>query len=213
MVSISLPPEGGLAPMGLIKPAWGMFVLLSGPGGVGKGTVGKQLLVTRDDLQLVPSATTRGSEDRDGEGEYIYCTMNEFAAHWKAGHLLEADQHLDNWYGQMAPEPGTIGLSDIDINGSERLWNAGLPNLLRIGLLPPGETLEEKIDVCVMRMTERGSSPDVIDKRRARAGVEIHAIQERWPHDPDALIIVNSDLDETVQLIDEHISQRLALID
>lgn len=141
MSTTSLPPGGGLAPLELIRPAWDLFVLLSGPGGVGKGTIIKQLLTMCPDLQLVSSATTRDPDERDGPGEYDYCSLAGFVDHWKAGHLLEVDEHMGKWYGQMAPPPGVVGISDIDINGSERLFDAGLPNLLRIGLVPPGETM------------------------------------------------------------------------
>lgn len=68
------------------------------------------------------------------------------------------------------------------------------------------------IDVCVQRMTGRGSSQAVIDKRRERAEIEIRVIRERWPRDPDSLIIINTTLDETVDLIGQHITRRLTMM-
>jgi len=210
MPSIPLPPKGDMAPLELTKPSWNLFIILSGPGGIGKGTVGRELRAQRPELKLIPSATTRDPDERDNPGEYVYCDDTEFLEHWQQGHLLEASEHMDNWYGQMAPSLDTLGISDIDVNGSQRMFKAGLPRLLRIGLIPYGETMEEQIEVCVSRMRGRGSSQATINKRRERAEYEIHTILSRWPLDPDALIIVNIDLEETVATINQHITERLA---
>ena len=198
----SLPPEGGLAPIDRIRADWSLFVIISGPGGVGKGTCIQRILSEMPELELIPSATTRGPDQRDGEGEYYYATETEFVDFWEGGELIEAQQvHGSDWYGQMMPGQGALGISDIDVLGSERLFEAGLPKLLRLGLLPPGNSMDEMIEVCVQRMMGRGSDQKTINRRRERAEFEIHTIQERWGRDPDAQVIVNNDLDETVATI------------
>ena len=195
---MGLPETGQAASLSIIRTNWQLLILVSGPGGVGKGTIVTELRRLMPNLQLCPSAVTRPHDDRDAEGEYIYLDIDAFAKEWRCGRLLEADPHMGNWYGLTHPGEDVLAISDIDVKGSLRMYEAGFPNVLRIGVLPPGDTIEEMIEVCVQRMVARGSDANTIQKRRDRAVLEIRLIHNEWHRDPDAFVVVNDDLHRAV---------------
>lgn len=205
-----LPEEGQAADLTPEQADWHLLVLLSGPSGVGKGTIGARLLQLFPHLILCSSATTRGPEPRDREGEYLYSTMGQFVQMWEDGKLLEVDGHFDRWYGLKHPGKDAFALSDVDVKGSMRMYRAGQPRLLRIAILPPGETVDEMIDTCTSRMESSRTDADGIAKRRDRITEEVGIIQTSWRADPDARIVVNDNLDMAVFECQNYIDARLA---
>jgi guanylate kinase len=182
--------------------SWRLLVLLSGPSGVGKGTIGARLREIFPELLLCPSATTRSWEPRDAEGEYLYVSRAKFTEMWDAGELLEADPHFDNWYGLTTPTKGVMAISDIDVKGSIRLSQTSAPNLLRIAILPPGATIDQMVDVCTARMDASRTDAAGIAKRRARATEEIQIIQDSWCTDTRnaTAVVINNDLETAVKI-------------
>lgn len=205
-----LPKEGQAADLSPEQANWHLLILLSGPSGVGKGTIGARLLKLFPELMLCTSATTRDREPRDGEDEYAYTTLTEFTHMWEDGRLLEVDGHFKRWYGLMHPGEDAFALSDVDVKGSTRMYKAGQPRLLRIAILPPGKTIDEMIDTCTSRMEADRSDIDGIAQRRARVAEEVGIINSTWLEDPAAKIVINDDLDtavaECADIIEAHLA-------
>ena len=83
-----------------MKKNKGKLVVISGPSGVGKGTICKQLLSECDDLILSVSATTRFPRIEDLEGvTYFFKSQDEFKDMIEAGEFLEWAVYNDNYYG------------------------------------------------------------------------------------------------------------------
>src|SRR5690625_6088268 len=78
----------------------GILFILSGPSGVGKGTVRKQLFKEATDLKYSVSMTTREKRPGEQEGvDYFFKTKEEFERLIQQGELLEYAKYVDNYYG------------------------------------------------------------------------------------------------------------------
>ncbi len=165
----------------------GKLVVISGPSGVGKGTVVEKMMRMRDDLIFSVSATTR--EPRPGEQEgvsYYFISRERFEEMIRQGEFLEYDAHADNYYGTprgQAEEKrarGTV-LLDIDPMGARQVRD-NEPEALLIFMMPPSvEELER-------RLRNRGdTSEDQIRKRMKRA---VWEMEQRVWYD---YVVVNDD--------------------
>ena len=152
----------------------GLLVSISGPSGVGKGTVIKRVRDLLPDAGHSVSVTTR--EKRDGETEgisYFFRTHEEFKEMNEKGEILESDMYLSNHYGtpispflRMAQE-GKDVLFDLTVAGSLALMDK-FENAVTIFLLPPSMRELKR------RLESRGTeSKQVIEKRIAEASEEI----------------------------------------
>ncbi len=78
----------------------GVIFVISGPSGVGKGTLVKLLLQEDPSLALSISCTTRQPREGEQDGrEYFFLTKEEFEARLKEDGFLEYDEHFGNYYG------------------------------------------------------------------------------------------------------------------
>lgn len=127
-----------------------LFVI-SGPSGVGKGTLVKRLMEEDDSLALSISCTTRQPRvgERDGE-HYFFVTEREFKNRIAENDFLEYDEHFGNYYGtprsfveRRLKEKSVI--LEIDVVGglnSKRL----MPDAVLIFIAPPSmEELEKRL--------------------------------------------------------------------
>ena len=82
----------------------GLLIVLSGPSGVGKGTVRKAIFESSDnDFQYSISMTTRNMRPGEEEGvDYFFRTKEEFEALIEAGEMLEYAEYVGNYYGSSA---------------------------------------------------------------------------------------------------------------
>lgn len=150
----------------------GLIVVLSGPSGAGKASVAKG-----SGLQIAPSWTTRPPKSRDQPGEYIYVDKQEFEAGWRAGKLLECDEHFGNLYGLAKPPANKVLITDIDVNGALKLKDSP-GEVLFIGILPPDPIVE----TCLSRLMARGDETDTeIQEREDRIKYEAGLILSQWP--------------------------------
>ena len=157
----------------------GRLIILTGPSGVGKGTLLKALLARHPELYLSISATTRLPRAGEVDGtHYCFYTRDRFEAEIAAGTLLEWAEFAGNYYGTpIAPVQARIDLGDvvileIELAGARQVAQI-FPTALRIFILPPDlATLEDRI-------RERGTdSAAAIERRLAQAIVEIAAQAE-----------------------------------
>ncbi|MTD30296.1 guanylate kinase [Planomicrobium sp. YIM 101495] len=153
----------------------GLLIVLSGPSGVGKGTVRKELFSQPDtNYEYSISMTTR--QPREGEVDevdYFFKTRGDFEKLIEQGQLLEYAQYVDNYYGtpleyvDRMRDAGRDVFLEIEVQGASQVREK-VPDGLFIFLAPPSlSELEERL---VGRGTE---SDDVIASRISAARQEL----------------------------------------
>jgi guanylate kinase len=158
--------------------------VITGPSGVGKGTLISALCRQFPDSRLAVSATTRPprSGERDGR-EYHFLTSGDFERRVAAGEFLEHAEYAGNRYGTLRSEveEGPVVL-EIEVQGARQVRQA-LPDAVQVFIAPPSiEALRERL---VARGTD---SPEGIRRRLAVAEDELGA-QDEFQH-----VVVNDDL-------------------
>ncbi|MGB3691751.1 MAG: guanylate kinase [Spirulinaceae cyanobacterium] len=157
----------------------GKLILLTGPSGVGKGTLVRSLRLSFPELYLSVSTTTRSPRSGEVEGQhYYFVTKEQFQSMIKGGELLEWAEYAGNFYGtprssvEKQLKVGNSVILEIELIGARKIKEI-FPQALRIFILPPSvEELEA-------RLRGRGKdSEEVINKRLQRAVEEIAAADE-----------------------------------
>ena len=153
----------------------GVLIVLSGPSGVGKGTVRKALFEEPDiDFQYSISMTTRQPRNGEVNGEdYFFVTRDEFETEIANGDMLEYAEYVGNYYGtpkkfiDQTLAAGRDVLLEIDVQGALQVKEK-MPEGAYIFLTPPDlAALKERL---IGRGTE---AMDVIDRRVSAATAEI----------------------------------------
>jgi guanylate kinase len=180
-------------------PAGRLFVI-TGPSGVGKGTLIGRLLEQVPELELSVSATTRPPRPGERNGvDYHFLSAEEFERLADAGDLLEHATYAGHRYGTPRAEveprlrAGRSVVLEIEVQGARQVREA-MPEAVQVFIAPPSPgALRERLEG---RATDR---PEQIDRRLSAAEEELAARQE-FGH-----VIVNDDLeratDELVGLV------------
>ncbi len=172
------------------------LIIITGPSGVGKGTVVKDILEKDKDIWLSISATTRKPRIGEKYGENYYFMSNErFKDMIDKKEFLEWAQFAGNYYGTPLStvnekiEKGFIVLLEIEVEGAKQIKEK-FPDALSIFLLPPSlEELEKRI-------RNRGTEKDeAIKIRLSRANYEIESSDEF------DFVLTNHDVEDTVKRI------------
>lgn len=153
----------------------GMLIVLSGPSGVGKGTVRKALFEEPDvDFEYSTSMTTRKPREGEKNGvDYYFVSKEQFEQNIQNGEMLEYAKYVDNYYGtplkyvNKTLEAGKDVFLEIEVNGAMQV-RANCPDAVFVFLTPP--------DLMALkhRLIGRGTDKmDVINKRIKRAVGEI----------------------------------------
>ena len=173
----------------------GKFIVISGPSGVGKGTICDRLIKELNAWYSV-SMTTRGIREGEIDGvNYYFVSKDEFLNRIKEGKLLEYNIYNDNYYGTPKDkvleklEQGINVFSEIDVNGARNIKNI-FSDALLIYIAPPS------IDILRERLLGRGTEDiETIEKRLRIAEEELKMI------DFYDYVVVNDDLEEAISKV------------
>jgi guanylate kinase len=167
------------------------ILVITGPSGVGKGTLIEGLLQQVPGLQLAVSATTRKPREGEVNGvHYHFLSEEDFDRRVGAGEFIEHAEYAGNRYGTLKSElarPARGIVLEIDVQGARQVRDR-LPEARLIFIEPPSfEDLER-------RLAGRGSDrPEQIERRLAAAREELAAAGE-FDHR-----VVNDDLQPALQ--------------
>ncbi len=179
------------------SPSPGRLIVLTGPSGVGKGTLMQELLKRHPELYYSVSVTTRSPRPGEINGEnYYFISRSKFEQLVAQGEFLEWAEFAGNYYGTPREavlnqvQSGKLVVLEIELAGARQI-RTSFPSALSIFILPPSlNELESRI---------RGRAQDseeAIARRLHRAQVEIQAADEF------DVQIVNDELENALNAIE-----------
>jgi len=179
--------------------------VITGPSGVGKGTLIRGLLERMPGLELSVSATTRAPRPGEENGvDYHFLTSEQFDARVQAGDFVEHARYSGNRYGTLRSElerrlaDGAGVVLEIEVQGARQVRGA-MPEAVAVFIAPPSE------GALRARLVGRGTdSPEQVDQRLRTAERELEA-QPEFAH-----VVVNDRLE---QATDELVSIVRAAMD
>ena len=173
-----------------------LIIVVSGPGGVGKGTIVDALVQRDPKLWLSRSWTTRERRSGESDDAYVFRTTDEFEDRITAGGFLEWTEFLGNYYGTPRPErlndPDAPDIVlEIELDGAQQVKKQ-YPQAILIFVLPPSREEQER------RLRGRGDPGDKVLARLRKAELEEPVGRQQADY-----VVVNDELERTV---DEMIS-------
>jgi guanylate kinase len=180
--------------------------VITGPSGVGKGTLIKMLLDRVPSLALSVSATTRSPREGEADGvDYHFLTEDQFQERIAAKDFLEYASYSGNHYGTLNSEldrclaKGRSVVLEIEVQGAQQV-RAARPDSVQIFIAPPDPAVLRE------RLSGRGTdSAEAIDKRLKTAEQEL-AAQDDFKHR-----IVNDDLDKAADELESIVRDSIGL--
>lgn len=189
------------APRPVPLPDGAEVIVISGPGGVGKGTLVGELLRRDPRLWVSRSWTTRQRRPGESPDAYHFVTRERFEERIRDGGFLEWTEFLDYLQGSPLPEPpeGRDVLFEIDVRGAASI-KALYPDALLVFVDAPDRSVQEA------RLRGRGDDEERIRQRLAKAEEEVALAREL-----EVVHLVNDDLEralgELQELIEGHRSR------
>ncbi|MBO6244640.1 MAG: AAA family ATPase [Clostridia bacterium] len=176
-----------------------MLVILSGVAGAGKDTIKKELIKRMENVESLPSYTSRPKREGDVDGgTYHFVSKQEFEQMIENGEFYEYDIHHNNYYGTSRKllndkiNSGKIIVKDIDVNGTKHLIELLKDDtrIITIFLRVPKEELKKRLEERIDK-----PSPEEVILRLNRFDYEESKINL---YD---YVLKNDDLEKTVQII------------
>lgn len=170
----------------------GPVVVISGPSGVGKGTICRELVHRLGNAYLSVSVTTRPRAKTEVDGnDYWFISRQEFQRRIGQGAFLEYAEVFGNFYGtprdkiDQSLREGKIVILEIDVQGGKQAKQA-FPDAKMVFVLPPqSSTLQQ-------RLSGRGrDDAATVQRRLAKAEQEISAAKSCYTY-----FVVNDDLEK-----------------
>lgn len=165
-----------------------MIIVVSGPGGVGKGTIVDALVKRDPELWLSRSWTTRERRPSESEDAYVFTASDDFEQRISNGGFLEWTEFLGNYYGTPTPDADDHRdiVLEIEVDGAQQVKRIA-PDAMLIFVLPPSRDEQER------RLRGRGDLDHKVLARLKKAEEEEPIGRELADH-----LVVNDDLDETI---------------
>jgi guanylate kinase len=165
-----------------------LIVVVSGPGGVGKGTIVDELCRRSPSLWLSRSWTTRDRRPGEPADAYVFTDRAMFESRIAAGGFLEWTEFLGNYYGTPVPEAtdDTVVILEIEVDGARQV-KARFPDAVLVFVMPPSREEQQR------RLRYRGDHEDKVAARLRKAEEEEPIGRAMSKH-----IVVNDDLERTV---------------
>jgi guanylate kinase len=165
-------------------------LVITGPSGVGKGTLIRGLLCRVPGLELAVSATTRPPRPGERNGrDYYFLSEDEFQRRTQRGEFVEHATYAGNRYGTLRSElarPARGIVLEIDLQGARQVRRA-MPEATQVFIAPPS------LAALRARLERRASdSPGEISERLAVAPQEL-AAREEFGH-----VVVNDDVERAL---------------
>jgi guanylate kinase len=168
-----------------------MVFVITGPSGVGKGTLIRGLLERIPELELSTSATTRKPRPGEEDGvDYHFLTPEQFEEHVEAGDFVEHATYSGNRYGTLRSElerrvrAGAPVVLEIEVQGARQVRQS-IPEAVAVFIAPPS------LDALRVRLVGRGTdSADEVEERLLTAERELSA-QPEFAH-----VVVNDRLEQ-----------------
>jgi guanylate kinase len=168
-------------------------VVITGPSGVGKGTLIRALRDRIPELELSVSATTRGPRPGEEHGkDYWFLNREEFEKRIAGGGFVEHAEYSGNRYGTLRSEldlrvaAGHPVLLEIEVQGARQVAET-MPEALRIFIAPPSA------DTLRTRLIGRGTDTREQIDRRLQVSEDELAAQPEFP-----VVVVNDRLEDAI---------------
>lgn len=169
-------------------------LVITGPSGVGKGTLIRALLDRLPQLELSVSATTRSPRPGEQDGaHYHFLSPDEFEARVQAGDFVEHAVYSGNRYGTLRSElerrtaAGAPVVLEIELQGARQV-RAAMPDAVAVFIAPPSR------EALRARLIGRGTdTPEEVEERLRTADRELEAQSEF------SRVVVNDRLEDSVE--------------
>jgi guanylate kinase len=179
--------------------------VITGPSGVGKGTLIRGLLDRVPELQLSVSATTRTPRPGERNGvDYHFLSPEQFEEHVRRGDFLEHATYSGNRYGTLRSElerrvaAGTPIVLEIEVQGARQVRRA-MPEAIAVFIAPPSR------EALRARLVGRGTDPpEQVERRMQTAERELEA-QPEFAH-----VVVNDRLEDATDALERIVRAELA---
>ena len=178
--------------------------VITGPSGVGKGTLIRGLMERLPALQLSVSATTRAPRAGEQDGvDYHFLTREEFDRRVAQGEFVEHADYAGRSYGTLRSEledrvrQGVPVVLEIEVQGARQV-RAAAPEAVQVFIAPPS------LDALRARLTGRGTDDSAEVERRLRVAEQELAAQPEFGH-----VVVNDRLEEALEELTATVSEEL----
>jgi guanylate kinase len=178
--------------------------VITGPSGVGKGTLIRGLMARHPQLELSVSATTRAPRPGERDGvDYHFLSREEFARLVRAGEFVEHADYAGRSYGTLRSElddriaAGIPVVLEIEVQGARQV-RAAMPQAVQVFIAPPS------LQALRTRLVGRGTDDqEEVERRLTVAEHELHA-QPEFAH-----VVVNDRLDDALDTLSQIVVHHL----